>query len=518
MRTPSPEAHLQTDIVVFVVRHSAAHAGATAEASGAEDVDDGLVARLPRKCLTKETSPVLLAMVTDWVATGSARSPEDAGAMYPEHSELAAGPRGERDAEGRFVLDGPRNPHAFAVIMEAVRHGGFRASGAPNAPKARLPDLEARLEACRYADYYLLPAQVKMLLTKELLCNFTRTGGVLGEVMDIAKLGLCRSDMVLDRIHLDGLNIRGLHLENSHVRKLQIQNCQLEECELSMCVTANEVKISRSRLQGVKLCVFAATIAIEDSSTLIGCNIRVVEELMVMESKLQDCTFLGSDEDRKERQLISATFRASEVHGDVTLPFDRVVFEQTSFQGGAMKMTKAGACVNFTRARVHLLPSIEGDARLNLGLEDCDVVAALAFKNLRLNLRGVHFAMPCTLDDVEIPEKMCDISFPRTSRFRQVRFRAGLQACTASGCHFEGCNLGYGLEAVSDCLLTHSHFQACRFPFLEADSPVANFSASNFVGCQIQWNGQFPHEENFDINSCWLRKWNLAGCTVTDGH
>merc|ERR1719446_390998 len=120
-----------------------------------------------------------------------------------------------------------------------------------------LPDLESRLEACRYADYYLMPAHFKMQLTKELLGNFTRLGGP-GEEMDVAKLGLCRSDMVLDQIHLEGLNMRGLQLENSHVRRLIVQGCNLTDCELGMCVTANEVQVSRSCFQGVNLGVFAS--------------------------------------------------------------------------------------------------------------------------------------------------------------------------------------------------------------------------------------------------------------------
>jgi len=429
---------------------------------------------------------------------------------------LAAAPRGERDADGRYVLEGPGNPHAFAVLMEAVRHGRFSASRPLGAPAATLPDLEARLEACRYADYYILPAHVKMQLTKELLSSFI-WANARSDVMDVTKLGLCRSDMVLDVVHLEGLNIRGLNLENSHVRRLVVQNCNLCECELAMCVTANEVQISSSRFQAVNLGVFASKISIEDSSTLHGCNIRVVEELLVKDSALHDCTFRGSDEDRKERQIISAVFRASEMHGDLTLPFDRLVCEQTSFHGSHMQMAKAGACVSFVRARVHLLPNAEGEARMSLCLEDCDVMKALNFRRMRLTLRGVHFARPCEMVDVEFPEKVSDICFPRTSGFRQVRFRQGLQRCTASGCNFEGCNLGYGQDAVSDCLLTRCFFQACRFPFLEADSPVANFSGSNFVGCQIQWSGQFPHEESFVVNSCWLRKWNLAGCSVKDG-
>ncbi|CAL1145801.1 unnamed protein product [Cladocopium goreaui] len=70
---------------------------------------------------------------------------------------------------------------------------------------------------------------------------------------------------------------------------------------------------------------------------------------------------------------------------------------------------------------------------------------------------------------------------------------------------------------MADCLMTQCNFQSCRFPFLEDGSPVSNFAGSNFVNCRIQWSGPFAHEESFVINSHWLRKWNLAGCTVSDG-
>jgi len=30
----------------------------------------------------------------------------------------------------------------------------------------------------------------------------------------------------------------------------------------------------------------------------------------------------------------------------------------------------------------------------------------------------------------------------------------------------------------------------------EADSPVANMSGCSFTSCQIQWSGQFPHEDS----------------------
>eukprot|EP00928_Gymnodinium_smaydae_P000300 TRINITY_DN10115_c0_g1_i1.p1 TRINITY_DN10115_c0_g1~~TRINITY_DN10115_c0_g1_i1.p1 ORF type:complete len:559 (+),score=102.86 TRINITY_DN10115_c0_g1_i1:57-1733(+) len=543
------------DVVVFVVRGTS------------------LVAQVPRRCLTPAMSPVLEAMVTQWEdaedtadveADPSQPAVERTSSASPTRLRKAFAP-GERDSEGRYVLDGPVNPHAFAVLFEAITREACRverppsrssvASSAPAAgaatssaavcarspsPRAAVrsdvsgtedsgtaaaapaasttPDVEARLEACKFADYYLLPALVRMRLTRELLSNFTRPPAPMAEVMDAAQLGLCRSDMVLDRVYLEGLNLRGLHIENSHIRKLVISNCQLEDCELAMCVTANEVRITRSRLKAVCLGVFAPMVSVEDSSTLVNCNIRVVEELLVTDCSLKDCTFKGSDEDRKERQPLSAVFRHSEIHGEATLPFERLICEQTSFHGSTMKMTKAGASVSFVRARLHLLPSTEGECRMSLCLENCDVMKALTFRRMRLHLRGVNFAYPCEMADVEFPDKVCDIAFPRTSSFRQVRFRQGLQACIATGCTFEGCNLGYGQDAVSDCLLTHCCFQACRFPFLEADSPVANFSGSNFVGCQIQWSGQFPHEENFVINSCWLRKWNLAGCSVSEGH
>eukprot|EP00929_Paragymnodinium_shiwhaense_P070337 TRINITY_DN35629_c0_g1_i1.p1 TRINITY_DN35629_c0_g1~~TRINITY_DN35629_c0_g1_i1.p1 ORF type:complete len:591 (-),score=110.69 TRINITY_DN35629_c0_g1_i1:30-1736(-) len=536
-----------------------------------------LTVRLPRDAITADSSPVLQAMITGWQEIGKTDSNGSSAAQDPQfiratsssapppadaeaRAATAAGDtagrygRGERDAEGRYVLDGPKNPHAFAALFEAVRQGGYRAPPLPGSaspgkrraaspaaspsasspksagaaagrpasswtrqPPPLLPELEAMLDACHYADYYLMPWQVKMQLTKELLASFKRSGPLPSEILDVAKLGLCRSDMVLDRIHLEGLNIKGLQLENSHARRLEIRDCTLADCELAMCVTANEVHISGSKLQAVRLGMFASKITVEDSSQLNGCNLRVVEELVVQDCSLQDCTFRGSDEDRKDRQIICATFRSCDIHGEVTMPFDRCACEETSFHGGEMKMTKAGASISFIRARVHLLPTALGDAKMNLCLEDCDITKALCFRRLRLTLRGVHFVKPCEMQEVEFTDKLCDISFPRSSCFKQVRFRQGLQACTATGCSFEGCNMGYGKDAVSDCLLTRCTFLACRFPFLEADSPVANFSGSNFVGCQIQWSGQFPHEESFVVNSCWLRKWNLAGCTVNDG-
>merc|ERR1712194_244259 len=177
-----------------------------------------------------------------------------------------------------------------------------------------------------------------------------------------------------------------------------------------------------------------------------------------------------------------------------------------------------GASISLAKSKILSLPSIESETRVNLCIEDCDLAEALHFHRMKLQLRDVRILKPCEFVDVEFVDKVCEITFPRKSRFRQVRFKEGLQDCIASGCNFEGCNLGYGQDAVNACLLTQSHFQACRFPFLESDSPVANFSGSNFVACRIQWSGQFPHEESFVINSYWLRKWNLANATVSEGH
>jgi len=285
-----------------------------------------------------------------------------------------------------------------------------------------------------------------------------------------------------------------------------------------MSVTAGDVQISKSRLENVQLGLFVPKIAVDDNSELLGCNLRVIEELLVRDSNLQNCTFKGSDEDRKDRQVVSANFYSAEIHGDTTLPFNRIVCEQTCFHGELMRMTKGGASISLSKTRINSLPSIESQSRVYLSLEDCDLVEALNFRNMRLQLRDVRILKPCEFVDVEFVEKVSDITFPRKTRFRQVRFKDGMEQCIAAGCHFEACNLGYGQDAVAACLLTQCHFQSCRFPFLEADSPVANLSGSNFVSCRIQWSGQFPHEESFVINSYWLRKWNLAGSTVSDGH
>mmetsp|Transcript_28395 Transcript_28395/g.62847 ORF Transcript_28395/g.62847 Transcript_28395/m.62847 type:complete len:138 (-) Transcript_28395:12-425(-) len=135
---------------------------------------------------------------------------------------------------------------------------------------------------------------------------------------------------------------------------------------------------------------------------------------------------------------------------------------------------------------------------------------------MQLHLKRVHLAKPCEICEVDFPDKVIEITFPKGSKFRQVRFRVGLQGCIATACTFDDCNFGFQQDAVAFCLLTDCHFTGCHFPFLEADSPVSNFSGSNFGRCRIQWSGPFAHEENFVIKSFWLRKWNLAGSTVTE--
>jgi len=318
-------------------------------------------------------------------------------------------------------------------------------------------------------------------------------------------------------MHLEGLHMKGLQLDNSHVRHICIKRCRLEDCELSLSVSATEVQISKSRLERVQLGIFATKVSVDESSELLCCNIRVVEELLVCNSRLHSCTFQGSDEDRKDRQVVSALFCSSEIYGDVRLPFDKIVCERTYFHGETLQMTKGGASISFAKTQIHSLPYMESEGQVHLCLEDCELTDVIMFHRMKLQLRNVRFAKPCEFVEVVFIEKVSDITFPRKSKFRQVRFKDGLHGCIASGCAFEGCNLGYGQDALSDCLLTQCSFRACRFPFLEADSPVANLSGCNFVACRIQWSGQFPHEESFVINSYWLRKWNLAGSTVSDG-
>ncbi|CAE7212039.1 PRCP [Symbiodinium pilosum] len=201
---------------------------------------------------------------------------------------------------------------------------------------------------------------------------------------------------------------------------------------------------------------------------------------------------------------------------DITLPFDRVVCERTYFHGRLLRMTKGGSTISLRRAKLRMLPRIECEGKILLCLEDCDLLEPVTFQGMRLQLRGVHCTKPCEFREVEFATKVCDIVFPRSSRFVNVRFKDGLQACVASACRFEYCNLGYGQDAVADCLLTQCHFQSCHFPFLEDCSPVANFAGSQFNACRIQWSGPFAHEESFVINSHWLRKWNLASCSVSD--
>jgi uncharacterized protein YjbI with pentapeptide repeats len=433
-------------------------------------------------------------------------------------------PQAKRDDQGRYILDGPTDEHAFAIIMAIVREGRL----ADRDLSERLPTLEARLQACRYADYYLLLAHAKMLLTKALLKHFIaydldstfgkKVWAAIGaEPIDVSRFGLCRAQMILERVFVHGVYVQGLQLSNSHVKSVIFSDCRLSDCDLAMCVTANDVRISNSVLERVNLGIFATKITIEDQCQLLNCNVRTIEELWVSNSTLQDCTFRGSDEDQKDRQIISAVFRSVEIHGDVYLPFDRISCEGTCFHGEVVRMSKSGASLNFSKTRLTALPGIQSDVKVNLCLDGCEVVKALTFRHMRLRLSEVTFTEPCELNDVEFVDRVDDITFPAGSRFQQVRFKYGLQACVASGCHFETCNFGYGQDAVSSCLLTNSTFQGCRFPFLEADAPVANFSDSNFVACRIQWSGQFPHEESFLINSYWCRKWNLHGATVTDG-
>lgn len=454
---------------------------------------ENLAARLPRDVFTTEVSPMLAALVAD-------------------REDGDTGPSAERDAQGRYILEGPTNPHAFSFLVECVRQGGELS---PAEAAERLPDLAARLEACRHVDYYLLPGPTKMQLTKLLLGSF-KMPELPSEVLDIEKFGLCRSEMILDRVHLEGLRLTGLKLDNCHIRCLTIKGCSMTTCEFAPSVTAGEVQVSSSDLEGVLLGMFAAKITIDDESKLHRCNIRVVEELNVSRSQLHHCTFQGSDEDRKERHVVAAIFKSSELYGDVRLPFDKITCEQTCFHGDLLRMTKGGASISFSKTVIRSLPSMESDTQVNLRLEQCDIKGVLRFHRMKLHLSGVRFAKPCEFVGVEFVEKVCDISFPRKTKFQQVRFKEGLHTCIASGCTFEGCNLGYGQDAVSGCLLTQCLFQSCRFPFLETNSPVANLSGCSFVACKIQWSGQFPHEESFVINSCWLRKWNLAGSTVSD--
>jgi len=452
--------------------------------------------QVPRKSLTDEVSPVLRAMVEE-------RQDDDS---YT---------RGEQDSQGRFVLEGPTNAKAFALLVECVRQGG-NLPQADMAKRIQELDLEARIEACRYVDYYLLPGRSKMQLTKELLASLVCEVPPAEEVLDLGQLGLCRSEMIMDRIHLVGLRIRNLRLENSHVKKIEVHRCDLLDCDFSFTVTAGEVKVSSSRLENVQFGVFTMMASVEESQ-LVQCNLRVAEELFVADSELDSCTFKGSDEDRKDRQFISAIFNNSDLQGDITLPFDRVVCERTYFHGRLLRMTKGGSTISLRRAKLRTLPRIECEGKIILCLEDCDLLESLTFHGMRLQLRGVHCAKPCEFQEVEFATKVCDIVFPRSSRFVNVRFKDGLQACVASACRFEYCNLGYGQDAVADCLLTQCHFQSCHFPFLEDCSPVANFAGSQFIACRIQWSGPFAHEESFVINSHWLRKWNLASCTVSDG-
>jgi hypothetical protein len=306
-----------------------------------------------------------------------------------------------------------------------------------------------------------------MYLTKVLLKNFVASESAAtlgrkvwgGELLDVSKLGLCRAQMILERVYLHGVNVKGLQLANSHVKHVVLSDCKLTDCELSMCVTANDVRITCSLLERVNLGIFATKITIEDQCHLVSCNVRTIEELWVSNCEMRDCKFRGSDEDQKDRQVISAVFRSVEIYGDVYLPFDRISCEGTTFHGDTVRMSKSGASLSFSKTRLTSLPGIQSDVKVNLCLDGCEIAKALTFRKMRLKLTEVSFAEACDLVDVEFVDRVEDITFPAGSRFQQVRFKYGMQACVASGCYFETCNFGYGQDAVSSCLLTKSTFQ-----------------------------------------------------------
>jgi len=451
-------------------------------------------ARVDRRNITPEVSPVLEAMVA-----GKARAAADEdGFCY------------EQDAQGRFVLDGPTNLQAFSILMEFLQKGRILERDISE----RQLDLSARMEACRYADYLLLGGPARVALTKALLSSFV--GSATVPEVDAVKLGLCQSEMIMDTIHLEGITLRGLNLANSHVRKLLFKSCTITDSQIQMSVSASDLRVVRSRMVSVKLDVFAPKVCVEEASYLQCCNVRIVEELLVSDSVLKESTFQGSDEDRKDRQQMSATFRRATLHGDLSMPIDRLSCEQTSFNANVLRMTKSGASIRIANTGIHTLPKLESEGRVSLALEECDVLDPLTFSSMQLQLQGVRFTKPCEMCEVDFPDKVMDITFPRGSKFKEVRFREGLHGCIATGCSFEDSNFGFQQDAVSLCLLSNCHFFGCHFPFLEADSPVSNFSGSNFVRCRIQWSGQFPHEECFVIKSFWLRKWNLAGSTASE--
>ena len=115
--------------------------------------------------------------------------------------------------------------------------------------------------------------------------------------------------------------MQGLTLENSHVRQVVITKCRLLlDCEMALSIAATQMKISKSRLEGLRLGIIVSKISMEGSSELVSCYLRVLEELLVRDSGQPNCTFQCSDEDRKDRQVISAVFYSSEIHGCVTLP------------------------------------------------------------------------------------------------------------------------------------------------------------------------------------------------------
>jgi len=160
---------------------------------------------------------------------------------------------------------------------------------------------------------------------------------------------------------------------------------------------------------------------------------------------------------------------------------------------------------------------MQSEGQVHLCLEDCQLTDAITFHKMKLGLRNVSMLKPCEFDSIVFWDKVVDIVFPAQTNFRLTRFKEGLHGVIASGCTFDGCNFGFSQNALSDCLLTQCTFRNCRFPFLEEHSPVANLAGGSFAQCRIQWSGQFAHEESFVINSHWLRKWNLAGASLSEG-
>ena len=57
------------------------------------------------------------------------------------------------------------NPDAFALLLECVRQGGL-VSNAEIARRMADLDLEGRIEALRFVDYYLLPGRSTLEIKK----------------------------------------------------------------------------------------------------------------------------------------------------------------------------------------------------------------------------------------------------------------------------------------------------------------------------------------------------------------